>query len=373
MTGRPLLQGRGVDRRAFLAFCGTMAATLAMPQSYVPAIGKALKTAKRPVLVWLEFQDCTGCTESFLKASNPSVGGLVLDTLSINYHETLMAASGKDAEALLAETVGNDRGQYIAVVEGSIPTKENGAYCTIGGRAALDIAREVCSNAAAVITVGACAFDGGWPSANPNPTGALGVSSALPGAKLVNLPGCPPNGVNITATLVHFLTFGSMPEVDGLGRPLFAYGELIHDTCERRSHFDAGEFVETWGDEAHRKGWCLYNMGCKGPETHHNCASVRWNDATNWPIGAGHGCVGCSEPGFWDADSPFYGRLPNVSGFGVQTTADEMGVGFVAATAAVVVTHAAISIVRDRFKPEPIKAAAAPVKAAPPPAKGPPV
>ena len=353
VTPPALLTRHGLDRRAFLAFCGVMASTLVLPESYVPAIAKALTAAKRPVLVWLEFQDCAGCTESFLRASNPSVGGLVLDTLSINYHETLMAASGKDAAALLKQTVGNDRGQYIAVVEGSIPTKDNGVYCTIGGRSALDIAHEVCSNAAAVITVGACAFYGGWPSANPDPTGAVGLGSVMPGTKLVNLPGCPPNGINITATLVHFLTFGVMPEVDALGRPLFAYGELIHDSCDRRAHFDAGEFVETWGDEAHRKGWCLYNMGCKGPETHHNCASVRWNDGTNWPIGAGHGCIGCSEPGFFDADTPFYRRLPSVPGLGVQTTADEIGVGIVGLTAAAFAAHGVISIVRNRLQPEP--------------------
>jgi hydrogenase small subunit len=353
VTPPALLTRHGLDRRAFLAFCGVMASTLVLPESYVPAIAKALAAAKRPVLVWLEFQDCAGCTESFLRASNPSVGGLVLDTLSINYHETLMAASGKDAAALLKQTVGNDRGQYIAVVEGSIPTKDNGVYCTIGGRSALDIAHEVCSNAAAVITVGACAFYGGWPSANPDPTGAVGLGSVMPGTKLVNLPGCPPNGINITATLVHFLTFGVMPEVDAMGRPLFAYGELIHDSCDRRAHFDAGEFVEAWGDEAHRKGWCLYNMGCKGPETHHNCASVRWNDGTNWPIGAGHGCIGCSEPGFFDADTPFYRRLPSVPGLGVQTTADEIGVGIVGLTAAAFAAHGVISIVRNRLQPEP--------------------
>lgn len=353
---RSLLGKRGLDRRAFLAFCGTMAATLALPESYAPAIAKALTTAKRPVLVWLEFQDCAGCTESFLRASNPDVGALVLDTLSINYHETLMAASGKEAEALLSKTVGDDRGQYIAIVEGAIPTKDNGVYCTIGGRSAYDIATEVCSNAAAVITVGACAFYGGWPSANPNPTGAVGLGSVLSGKKILNLPGCPPNGVNITATLVHFLTFGEMPETDEMGRPLFAYGELIHDSCDRRAHFDNGQFVEAWGDEAHRNGWCLYKMGCKGPETHHNCATVRWNDGTSWPIGAGHGCIGCSEPGFFDADTPFYQRLPNVvPGFGVFPTADEVGVGIVAATAALFAAHGIISIVRDRLQPEVIE------------------
>jgi hydrogenase small subunit len=333
-----------------------MAATLALPISYSPAIAKALTATKRPILVWLQFSDCAGCTESFLRASNPSVSDLVLNTFSINYHETLMAASGKDAELLLKGTVGNDRGEYIVVVEGAIPTKDNGVYCTIGGRSALDIAREVCKNAAAVVTVGACAFDGGWPAASPNPTGATGLRGAVGGLKVVNLPGCPPNPLNITATLVHFLTFGAMPETDALGRPLFAYGTLIHDSCERRAHYDAGEFVEVWGDAAHRNGWCLYKLGCKGPETHHNCASVRWNEGMSWPIGAGHGCIGCSEPGFWDANTPFYRELPNVPGLGVQTTANEIGLGFVGMTAAVVATHGLISIVRDRTAPEVVKA-----------------
>jgi hydrogenase small subunit len=352
--------GGALDRRSFLAFCATMATALAVPPAYAPAIARALTTAKRPVLVWLQFSDCAGCTESFLRASNPGVSELVLNTFSIDYHETLMAASGKGAEELLRDTVGNERGEYIVVVEGAIPTKDNGVYCTIGGRSALDIAREVCKNAAAVLTVGACAFDGGWPAANPNPTGAAGLQGAVGGLRVVNLPGCPPNPVNITATLVHFLTFGAMPETDALGRPLFAYGTLIHDSCERRAHYDAGEFVEVWGDEAHRKGWCLYELGCKGPETHHNCASVRWNDGTNWPIGAGHGCIGCSEPRFWDVNAPFYRRLPDVPGFGVQSTANEIGLGIVGVTAAAVATHAVISIVRDRLKPEAVEPAQKP-------------
>ncbi len=341
-----------VDRRSFLAFCGSMAATLALPQSYVPAIAKALRVAKRPVLVWLSLSDCAGCTTSFLRASNPTVGDLILNTFSIDYHELLMAASGENATALLQRTVGNERGEYIAVVEGAIPTKANAGACTIGGRSALDIATEVCRNAGAVIAVGACAFFGGWPSARPNPTGAEGLEGAVPGLTVTNLPGCPPNAANITATLVHYLTFGAMPETDALRRPLFAYGTLIHDSCERRAHYDAGEFVQSWGDEAHRKGWCLYKLGCKGPDTHHNCAAVRWNDGTSWPIGAGHGCIGCSEPGFWDANTPFYRTLPSVPGFGVDTTANEIGAGFVAVTATVVAAHAVISIVRDRLKPE---------------------
>ncbi len=344
-------QERGVSRRAFLRFCAAMTATLALPERYLMRVAHALEAVRRPPLVWLEFQDCAGCTESFLRASRPSVGDIALDILSVNYHETIMAPSGKAAEKSLRDTIEQEKGKYLVVVEGSIPTKEGGVYCTIGGRTALDIAREVCGQAAATITVGACAFYGGWPSARPNPTGAVGVAQAVPGITLINLPGCPPNAVNITATVVHYLTFGALPATDQQGRPLFAYGERIHDRCERRAHFDAGEFVEEWGDQGHRQGWCLYKMGCKGPETYHNCPTVRWNDGTSWPVGSGHGCVGCAEQYFWDTMSPFYRRLPEVPGAGIQTTANRIGGWIVGGTAAAFAAHGVASAVRAKLVP----------------------
>jgi hydrogenase small subunit len=124
---------------------------------------------------------------------------------------------------------------------------------------------------------------------------------------------------------------------------------LIHDYCERRDHYDAGEFVEAWGDEAHRKGWCLYKKGCKGPTTFHNCPIVRWNEGTSWPVGAGHCCVGCSEKYFWDTNTPFYRRLPQVPGFGVQTTVDEIGTALVGLTAAAFAGHGIARAIRRRL------------------------
>jgi hydrogenase small subunit len=263
--------------------------------------------AERPPLVWLEFQDCTGDTESFLRAKQPGVDDLLLETISVNYHETIMVPAGVGAERSLLDTVENARGRYICIVEGSIPTRDGGIYCTIRGRTALSIAREVCGDALATIALGTCAWDGGLAAAAPNPTGAVGVRDAVPGlGNLITLPGCPANVVNLTATLVHWLTFHELPSVDEYGRPRFAYGEEIHEECERHHHYERERFVLEWGDEGHRQGWCLKQMGCKGPETHHNCPSVLWNDGTNWPVGAGHGCIGCTERGFWDRHAPFY-------------------------------------------------------------------
>jgi len=340
------LAQRGVSRRDFLKFCTFMAGTLALPASMVPKIAQALESAQRPVAVWLEYQDCAADTEAFLRASNPTVATIILELLSLNYHETIMAAAGHQAEALLEQTV--QEGGYIAIVEGSIPTKDNGVYCCVGGRTALDILQEVAANAAAVISVGACAVWGGWPAARPNPTGAKGVSDVIKGVPIINLAGCPMNVVNATGTIVYYLTYGSLPDTDEQGRPLFAHGKRIHDNCERRAHFDAGQYVEAWDDEASRKGWCLYKMGCKGPETYMNCPTVRYNDGTNWPVGAGHGCVGCAEIGFWDNMTPFYKRLPEVPGFGVEVTADKVGLALTGATLAGIGIHAVASTVRNR-------------------------
>ena len=263
----------------------------------------------------------------------------------------IMAAAGHQAEQARQGAVRDHKGQYIAVVEGSIPTGAEGAYCTIGGQSALQIAREVCGNAAATIAMGTCATFGGLPAASPNPTGALGVADAVPGVKnLINLSACPANVENLTALLVHYLTFKSWPALDGLRRPLFAYGKAIHDACERRAHFDAGQYVEAWGDEGHCKGYCLYKMGCKGPVTFQNCPNVGWNGGTSWPVACGHGCIGCAEPDFWDKMTPFYKHLSGVPGFGVASNVDKVGLGLTAVVGAAFAAHGVVAWARSRLE-----------------------
>jgi hydrogenase small subunit len=225
--------------------------------------------------------------------------------------ETLMAPAGEASEKIMAETLAQHPGQYIAVVEGSIPTRDGGVYCTVGGRSALAIAQEVCRNSLTTIAVGTCAFAGGWPGAAPNPTGAMGVKDAVTGIpRLINMPGCPVNIANLTALVVYYLTYNTWPSTDSLGRPQFAYGETIHDECPRHDHYEEGRFALAWGDAGHRAGYCLYRLGCRGPRTRANCNRVKWNGGTNWPVGAGHPCVGCAQPGFWDSMTRSTCRCP---------------------------------------------------------------
>jgi hydrogenase small subunit len=351
------LSHRGISRREFLKFCTVMAGTLALESTLGPRIARALETSGRTPVIWLEFQDCAGCTESFLRASRPTAAEVVLDVLSVDYHETIMAAAGHQSEEAKAQTI--EAGGYLLVVEGSIPTAENGIYCTIGGRTAVDILEEAAANALAVVAVGNCAAFGGIPKASPNPTEAKSVMDLVTDKPVLNLPGCPLNVVNLTATVVHFLTFGALPEMDDLHRPLFAHGARIHDNCERRGHFDAGEFVREWGDEGHRKGWCLYQMGCKGPVTYHNCPTVRWNEGTSWPVGSGHGCIGCSEPGFWE-----FGAYKTVEIFDATPpstfppveqpaqTDETVSAGVLGGVAGAAIGAAAVATARQLSKPE---------------------
>jgi hydrogenase small subunit len=340
------LEARGISRREFMGFCAGVAAMLGLPSTAAAEVAAALETKAKPALVWLEFQDCAGNTESFLRASKPTAAEVILDLLSVDYHETIMAAAGHQAEAALAGAIQN-KGAYIAVVEGAIPTGADGAYCTIGGKSALQIAREVCKDALAVISVGTCAAFGGLPAAAPNPTSALGVADAVPGIKtLINLPACPVNAENLTAVLAFFLTYGRWPATDRYQRPLFAYGKSIHDACERRAHFDAGQYVERFGDEGHRLGFCLYKVGCKGPVTFQNCPNIGWNENTNWPVACGHPCIGCAEPQFWDRMTPFYAHLTGVPGFGDAADIDRIGLYATGAVAGAFTAHALVQLGR---------------------------
>jgi hydrogenase small subunit len=337
------LERRGVSRRDFLTFCAQMTAALGLSELMTPKVAAALTAQKRPTVVWLSLQECTGCVESVLRTAEPTIGDLVLDVVSLDYQHNIMAAAGHQAEAALQTSMAQNKGEYLLVVTGSVPLNDHGIYTTIGGRTAETILKEAARDAKAVIAIGACAHWGNIQAARPNPTGAVGVSDIVKDKPVVNIAGCPPIGDVVTATIVHYLTFGRMPELDYDGRPLFAYGARIHDQCPRRANFDAGQFVEAFDDEAARKG----------PATFSPCPIFMWNGGTSWPIGAGHPCLGCTERHFWDTMTPFYGRLPDVAGFGVERYADTIGAALAVGAAAGVAAHAVatgVHQVRERRK-----------------------
>jgi hydrogenase small subunit len=285
-----------VSRRDFVRLCTMAAAAVGLGPLAAARIVEAVERGAKPSVIWLQFQECTGCTESLLRTSHPAIDDLILDLISLDYHETLFAAAGHQAEAALRQAMKAHAGKYVCVVEGAIPTKENGIYCMIGGRTAIDIVTDVAGQAGAVIAIGSCASWGGIPSADPNPTGAVGAHEILKGKTVVNIPGCPANPYNFLGTVLQYATYGTLPALDSENRPKLAYGQTIHEHCPRRAHFDAGRFAERYGDDGHRNGYCLYKLGCKGPVTHANCSMQHFGEIDGaWPIGLGHPCVGCTE------------------------------------------------------------------------------
>ena len=353
-TLRENLAKAGVSRRAFLGFCGGLAAVFATSNlstgrasaAALPAnvIAQALGDQTKPNVVWLQLQECTGCMESALRSGGTTVEEVVLNLMSVNYNELVMAAAGSAAEKALSDT--NAKG-HILVVNGSIPLNENGAYCTIGGKSAKQILEEAAENATAILAVGACAVWGSVQASKPNPTGAVGVDEIIKNKPVINVAGCPPIGEVITATVAYILTHGgNLPDVDAEGRPKFAYDQRIHDSCPKRPHFDAGQYVRSFDDEGARNGWCLYRMGCKGPSTFSACPIIQWNMHTSWPIGAGHPCIGCTEKHFYDRFTPWYRELPKVGGVGVEVTAEQIGWGALGVAAAGVAIHAGATAVR---------------------------
>ena len=302
---------RGMTRRSFLKLSSAMAAALALPASYAPRIAEAVSAAPRLPVIWLRGQTCGGNTEALLRAADPTFASLLLETLSLEYHQSLFATAGATSTTAISTAMERYPNGYVLVVEGSVPQGAAGAYCLVGGRPVADVIREVAAGATAVIAAGACAHDGGVAGASGGVTDAKGIRDLVGGTEYIALPGCPLNVVNLAAMIVHYLTLREWPARDQVGRPLSAYGSLIHNQCERRPHFEFGEFALSWGDEGAQRGWCLYKLGCKGPESMGNCPTARYGQKTSWNVRAGAGCIGCVTPDFWDAMGPAYGRLPS--------------------------------------------------------------
>ncbi|MCR4941362.1 MAG: hydrogenase small subunit [Campylobacter sp.] len=343
------LQKAGFSRRDFLKWSGAMTAFMALPAALTPSVARAAELADRLPVIWLHMAECTGCSESLLRSDTPTIDSLIFDYISLEYHETVMAASGWQAEENLEGAIEKYKDRYILMVEGGIPTGTTENYLTVGplGTTGYHHAKVASQNAAAIFAIGTCSSFGGVQAAKPNPSNSKALSQ-VSSKPVINVPGCPPSEKNIVGNVLHYLLFGALPALDVFNRPKWAYGLRIHDLCERRGHFDAGEFVQTFGDEGAKNGYCLYKVGCKGPYTFNNCSRERFNQHTSWPVQAGHGCIGCSEPDFWDTMGPFEEPMGDrlfdtVFGLGADNVSDKIGLGILALTGIGIAAHAAIA------------------------------
>lgn len=356
------MTAKGVTRRQFLKYAGATAALLGLSDTLVPELAKALAamTEGKPPVIWIQGQNCTGCSVSFLNTNYPMAAELVLDKLSVRYHPTVMAAAGDVAISAIEETVKEKKGSYVLIVEGPIPTAENGEFCTFGleketvnfngfqrrkDKPIYEWMKELVPGAAAVIAMGNCASFGGIPAANASVTGAKPVLEIVIEIdkgmkdKVINIGGCPAHPDWLIGTVLDYLINGKVPELDEHRRPKAFFGKLIHENCERRAAFDAGLFLEDWNDQNPDMKLCLFKMGCKGPVTYADCPVRRWNSGTNWCVGANAPCHGCAEPYFYKDLSPLYKPLPNVNFAGLTPTTDTLGWVAAGATAVGIGAH----------------------------------
>ena len=306
------LRKPNLTRRDFVKVAGMTTAYFGLSQALTPQIVEALEsTSGKPAVIWLEGQSCTGCTESFLNNQEPDATSILLDTISLRYHETAMAASGHQAEQALQDTI--EEGGYVLVIEGSIPLAEDGKFCTIAGKPFTEIVRETAANAAAIICVGSCATYGGIPRSGP--TDAVGYLfrgkelhhefDDVGNKPVINLPTCPLHNERLVATIVHYITFGTVPALDQYRRPYAFYGQLMHNNCPRRGHYEAGRFLTDYNNPA-QKDYCLILKGCKGPIAMQDCWDRLWNGRASYCIEANIPCVACSQPEFFEETSPLY-------------------------------------------------------------------
>ena len=345
LTFYEVMRQQGITRRSFLKFCSLTAASLGLPAAGAPQIAHALETKPRTPVVWLHGNECTCCSESFIRSSHPLAKDAVLTLISLDYDDTLMAAAGHQAEEILAEIVSKYKGSYILAVEGNPALNQDGMYCFQGGKPFVEKLKWVAKDAKAIIAWGSCASWGCVQAAKPNPVGTVPVHKVITDKPIIKVPGCPPIAEVMAAVVTYVIAFDKLPDLDAQGRPKAFYGQRIHDKCYRRPHFDAGQFVEAFDDDNARKGYCLYKMGCKGPTTYNACSTVRWNEGTSFPIQSGHPCLGCAEEDFWDKGG-FYERLTNIKQFGVEQNADRFGAAAAVVVGAAVVAHAAASAIK---------------------------
>lgn len=322
-----MLEARGVSRRSFMKMCGAVAVAAGLSELAAPRVAQALEESVigatevnlYPV-IWIEGASCTGCTEAFAQIDEPDPATVVLEMISLNYSETLSAAAGWSMEEAKEQTI--EAGNYLLVYEGAVLEGWNGQALRVADKPGIDHLIEAAENANAVVALGSCAVNGGWMGAHPNPAGAIGVQKCLEDAGIstpvINVPGCPANPEWLVALLVDVVLLQLSPADIPLTRenkPELIFGQTIHDNCQRRGHFENGEFVYQFGSEEEKKGYCLYPVGCRGPQTYANCGIVRYNHRRSWCVESGAPCIGCCEaapmdPGHnWvEVNTPFFKR-----------------------------------------------------------------
>lgn len=293
-----------INRREFLQIMGGTAAAFSFSGVMLQGCKKAIeKAAENTHVIWIQGQSCSGCSVSLLNTENPSIPQLVTEHISLDFHQTINAGTGDVLMNVLHEAVDKKRKDFVLVVEGSVPTKNN-LYCTIGSRSGHHIGfnewiEKLGRNAVAVLAVGTCSAFGGIPAARGNVTGSMSVTDYFKKVGIdkpvINIAGCPAHPDWIVGVILHLILKGKAPKLDEYNRPMAYFGKTVHELCENLDYYRNGVFAKDWGDKG-----CLYNLGCLGMDTGCDIPKRKWNSGANSCTGSGSGCIGCTEPVYPD-------------------------------------------------------------------------
>ena len=299
---------KNISRREFLKIGGYLATGFGLSQYYTDVFASGLNNlvSGTPKIIWLQAQSCSGCSVSFLNANGPYIQQIITELVSIMFHPTISAAQG-DVAIDIIKNVSSADFPFIFIVEGAIPLDMPKA-CMIGEETFEDMAIPLLKRAKYIMAAGTCATYGGIPSAEGNPTGAVGVMDFMKNknipykGRLVNCPLCPTHPASIIGTLAYLAGKG-YPDVDEkLLTPHMFYAHSVHYNCPRYHFYEKGIFADKFGDEG-----CLFKLGCLGPLSYTTCPWRQWNGGINWCIRAAAPCIGCSHPYFAKfKDFPFY-------------------------------------------------------------------
>ena len=105
-----VMRRQGISRRSFLKFCSLTATSLGLGPAFMPKIAWAMENKPRTPVLWLHGLECTCCSESFIRSAHPLAKDVVLSMISLDYDDTLMAAAGHQAEAILDEVMTKYKG-----------------------------------------------------------------------------------------------------------------------------------------------------------------------------------------------------------------------------------------------------------------------
>ena len=338
-----------LSRREFLKLCMTTTVGISLAGVLRPPFLEALTIGEitRPPVIWLELGSCTGETISLDNTFDPHIKHFLLEMVELRYHWLFNSAHGHQAAKIIEETIKDDSGEFILVVEGSVVTRQDGMYNFVLDRdgqliAGIDLLKEIAPHAKHVVAVGGCATFGGPGAAYPNPAQAIGTQDILD-RKVINVPGCPAHPDWMIGTLAHLIMYGE-PDLNHYNCPTMFFGKTIHDLCHRRTQFENGFFAGYPGEEG-----CFYSIGCKGPVTYADCPTRQWNNNVNWPVKAGAPCIGCASPHFPDGMMPFFQRLPDINLPGGRARIERVGAALAGASAVGITGHLAASVVAGRI------------------------